>query len=196
MDLYTDNPDAIVFVNGKSTGKTVQEMDPFGPVKLDGSVEIYAQKEFVTGVRKSTPVVIDENTYDINLYIGYDDYDEQYDIETKRTEELRAMAEEEQAIMDTIYNHYRRISNDDFESAYQLFSKNMKKKFDVDGWAKGLEPNLRDDVTTIDVEEIDGNKAVAYIEMTSYDDNGDGTVTAKNGKELESRQRRRTVEAG
>ena len=35
---------------------------------------------------------------------------------------------------------------------------------------------MRDNVTKLDVISVDGNKAKAYIEMTSYDDQGDGTV--------------------
>ncbi len=44
------------------------------------------------------------------------------------------------------------------------------------GWEKGLQKTMRDVVTTLDVISVDGNKAKAYIEMTSYDDQGDGSV--------------------
>ena len=35
---------------------------------------------------------------------------------------------------------------------------------------------MSDEVTVLNVTEIDSDKAVAYVEMTSYDDNEDGTT--------------------
>ena len=41
----------------------------------------------------------------------------------------------------------------------------------------------------MDVISVDGNKAKAYIEMTSYDDQGDGTdISPRVGRLLESYQ--------
>ena len=57
-----------------------------------------------------------------------------------------------------------------------IFHHQEKAKSHLTGWEKGFEKTLRDDVKKVDIISVDGNKAKAYIEMTSYDDEGDGTV--------------------
>jgi len=176
LPVYSDNEDATVFVNGKSTKKKVKDFSTFGPVPLDGSVEIYAEKEFATSVHKSDTTIVDENTYDIDLYLDYTDYDEEYDLERAKQEELEKLEGEAADVVDTVYAHYGNISNDNFEDAYNLFSSNMQGKFGLDGWAEGLEANILDDVTSVEVTSVDGNSAHAYIEMTSYDEQDDGSI--------------------
>lgn len=41
---------------------------------------------------------------------------------------------------------------------------------------KGLQQNMYDELGAVEVKQIDANRATAYIEMTSYDDNNDGTT--------------------
>ncbi|WP_068674949.1 zinc ribbon domain-containing protein [Oceanobacillus sp. Castelsardo] len=176
LDIYTDNEDAALFVNGKDTKKHIGDLNQFGPVPLDGSVEVFAQKDFSSGLKKSKKVKITEDIYDLNLYLDYDDDDEEYELAQKEAEAMAKMEEEEAEVAETVYNHYSRISNDDFQNAYNLFSSNMKKKFGVDGWAKGLEANIRDYVSTVQVQSVNENNAKAYLEMTSYDDQEDGSI--------------------
>ncbi|WP_428909858.1 TcaA NTF2-like domain-containing protein [Niallia sp. Krafla_26] len=80
------------------------------------------------------------------------------------------------AIESAIRLHYGSISNNDFSTAYNVFSKNRRSKVTQSGWEKGLQQNLYDELTRIEVEQIDGSNGVAYIEFTSYDDNSDGTI--------------------
>lgn len=176
LDIYTDNDDAILFVNGKNTKSHIADLNSFGPIPLDGSVEVFAQKEFSSGVKKSKKVKITEDTYDLDLYLDYTNNDEEYELAQKEAEAIAEMEEDEAEVAETIYNHYKRISNDDFQNAYNLFSTNMKKKFGVDGWAKGLEANIRDNVSTVEVQSINENSAKAYMEMMSFDDQDDGSI--------------------
>lgn len=176
LPVYSDNEDATVYVNGESTEKQVKDFSVFGPVPLDGSVEVYAEKEFATSIHKSDTNVIDENTYQLDLYLDYTDYDEEYDLERAEREEIEKLEGEAQKVAEAIYDHYGNITQDNYQEAYNLFSSSMQGKFDVDNWSEGLQANILDDVTTVQVKSVDGNNAEAYIEMTSYDDQDDGSV--------------------
>ncbi|WP_106496163.1 zinc ribbon domain-containing protein [Lentibacillus sp. Marseille-P4043] len=176
VELYSDNGDAVLYVNEKSTKKTINNIGKLGPIPMNGSVEVFAQKKFATGVKKSDKVKITEDTYDLDLNLGYDDYDEEYELTQAEMEKQVKLEEQSDEVIETIYDHYKRISNDDFKSAYNLFSSNMKDKFGVDGWAKGLKANISDDVTFVEVESIDGDSAKAYLEMTSYDNQEDDST--------------------
>ena len=58
VDLYSwYEDDAILYVNGKSTNKTLEEIDMLGPIPMDGSVKTFIQR----GNQKSKEVVIKED---------------------------------------------------------------------------------------------------------------------------------------
>lgn len=59
LSLYSNREDAIVYINGKSTGKTIREMDGFGPVTTDGSMKLYAVAEGSSGKIKSNVVSVE-----------------------------------------------------------------------------------------------------------------------------------------
>lgn len=80
------------------------------------------------------------------------------------------------AIESTIRLHYGSISNENFSTAYNLFSSLFKQQVSQTVWEKGLQQNMYDELGAVEVKQIDANRATAYIEMTSYDDNNDGTT--------------------
>lgn len=80
------------------------------------------------------------------------------------------------AIESTIRLHYGSISNENFSTAYNLFSSSFKQQVSQTVWEKGLQQNMYDELGAVEVKQIDANRATAYIEMTSYDDNNDGTT--------------------
>lgn len=80
------------------------------------------------------------------------------------------------AIESTIRLHYGSISNENFSTAYNLFSSSFKQQVSQSVWEKGLQQNMYDELGAVEVKQIDANRATAYIEMTSYDDNNDGTT--------------------
>ncbi|PKG22905.1 TcaA NTF2-like domain-containing protein [Niallia nealsonii] len=84
------------------------------------------------------------------------------------------------AIESMVRLHYGSISNNDFTIAYDLFSSSRKKKMSKEGWEDGLKQNIYDEITNIQVEQTDENKGKVYIEMTSYDDNTDGTTLVQD----------------
>ena len=171
IDLYSwYEDDAILYVNGKSTNKTLEEIDMLGPIPMDGSVKTFIQR----GNQKSKEVVIKEGMRDVEFKLAEEKIAEVEDKET--TTESSDASSEDGAIADTIESHYNGISTTNYAGAYDYFSSSRKGKVTFEGWKKGLQNTLRDNVTKLDVISVDGNKAKAYIEMTSYDDQGDGTV--------------------
>jgi hypothetical protein len=46
----------------------------------------------------------------------------------------------------------------------------------MEGWGKGLQHNMKNEINTVEVTQLEGDSAAVYIELTSYDDNGDGTI--------------------
>ncbi|MBC8062984.1 MAG: hypothetical protein H7Y18_20325 [Clostridiaceae bacterium] len=69
VSIDSDYEDAKLFVNGKDTKILVKDAKKFGPVSKDGSVKIYAEKEFPWGLIKSEEVKVDENS-SINLKLA------------------------------------------------------------------------------------------------------------------------------
>ena len=173
VELYSwSDDDAIVYVNGKSTNKTIDELEMLGPILMDSSVKVYAQK----GNQKSKEFVVDEKTSSLDFDIE--------ESESARVTVARKGAEasatnnkgEEKAIENAIVSHSTGISDANYPDAYDYFSSARKSKVTLEGWQKGLKNTMKDEVTTVDVISVDGNTAKAYIEMTSYDDQGDNTV--------------------
>ena len=93
---------------------------------------------------------------------------------------LNASSDERGAVESAVRLHYGSISNDDFTTAYNQFSSKRKGKVSKEGWEKGLQANIYDEITYIDVTEVNDNRATVYVEMTSYDDNQDGTILVQD----------------
>ena len=178
--IYSTEEDAFVYINGKSTKKTVKELDALGPIPMDGSLKVYAQKESSSGVQKSEEITIEEDMTNIRLPIERVEPTKTVELDTKKETAEKTVeadsSDEEGAIINTIVAHYGGISSNDFSAAYNHFSASRKKKVSLAGWEKGLQENIRDDVTTVEVKNVNGNAAKAYIEMTSYDNQEDGTI--------------------
>ncbi|WP_409292633.1 zinc ribbon domain-containing protein [Peribacillus sp. SCS-37] len=181
IDLDSNYADADVYVNGKSIGKKVSDLEGIGPVERNGTVKVMVKKKFKAGEKKSNEAVITKDTDSLSLNIDY--YENLYDTDyySESDEDTAAdyaatFEEEASEIKDLIREHYDYITYDDFESAYDLFSSSRKSKVSLSGWEKGFADNLRDEVTTLRVESIDGDSASAYVEMTSYDGKDDGST--------------------
>lgn len=55
--------DAKLFANGKDTGLVIKDAKNFGPVSKDGSVKLYAQKDFPWGTVKGEEIAVTGNRY-------------------------------------------------------------------------------------------------------------------------------------
>ena len=67
VTIYSDYDDAIVYVNGKSTGKRAGNITEFGPVETDGSTKISAKLKLPSVTVKSNEVAIHEPDQEVEL---------------------------------------------------------------------------------------------------------------------------------
>lgn len=66
VSVNSDYEDAKLFSNGKDTGLAIVDAKKFGPISKDGSVRLYAQKDFPWGTIKSEEVAADGSS---NIYL-------------------------------------------------------------------------------------------------------------------------------
>lgn len=173
ITLYSNYDDAILYVNNKNTKKQMGELNEIGPVPLDGSVKLFAQRKFTEGIKKSHIVLLNEGMSEADLNIDF----EETAMDTSYTYDPATYSyTDEEDIKNVILQHYSSITADDFSSAFQLFSSPRKTQVTLDAWSKGLQKNIEDNVTSFGTINVDGDTATAYIEMTSYDKSGANTL--------------------
>ena len=173
VSLSSNYEDAIVFINGESTEKTVNDLSTFGPVLTDGTVKIHAEVTQEGHKLKSKEVAVTEEDQSIRLYID----DSIIEKEKERKEQAARDREQEiYAVEEAVYSHYHYIGYDYYSSAYDLFSSGRKQKVNYEKWKEGLLNNIDNDVTKVVVDSLDGDKAVASFEMTSRDFQDDGSI--------------------
>lgn len=175
VDLYSDNGDATLYVNGESTDKKLDDIEALGPVPKDDSIELFAKKKFSTGVKKSDPVTVGKDTNNADLYLDYDDYDEKHDEKQGEADDKK----DKEEALDVINDHYEAITDEDYESAYDLFSADKQNQFNAEEWSKDLADTMKDDVTLTEVDNMEDDTAKVYMEMKSYDEDDDGSVHVK-----------------
>ena len=171
--LYTNDDEATLVVNGKSTEKTIGEIDKLGPIKLDGSIQLYAERVTDDGKERTEVVVVEEDTYSVNLYFEEVVVEVEEIVQDESESEVTSDVEN---IEQTIYNHYNRISSGDYSGAYSLFTSSKRSAMTESSWAEAIKTTISDEVTYLNVNEINQNKATAYIHMTSKDKQEDGTT--------------------
>ena len=69
VSLSSNYDEAIVFINGESTEKAVDDLSTFGPVLTDGTVKIHAEVTQEGHKLKSEEVAVTEENQSIRLYI-------------------------------------------------------------------------------------------------------------------------------
>ncbi|MHA2961942.1 zinc ribbon domain-containing protein [Priestia megaterium] len=65
--ISSDYDDATLVVNNKDTKTKIGDIDYLGPLPMDGSVKIYAKREFDSGEKKTEEVSIKKGTEDVAL---------------------------------------------------------------------------------------------------------------------------------
>jgi|GEM_PF-2403455 len=67
INVASDERDAAIFIDGKDTGLTTGGFEDIGPLPLDGSSEVYVQKEYPWGVIQSEKVPIKDSYIRVEL---------------------------------------------------------------------------------------------------------------------------------
>jgi uncharacterized membrane protein YvbJ len=188
---FVTDPDADIYINEKKISINPSSAVDIGPIATDGSVSVYAKLETEDDTLKSNTVTI-TNANDVYLNFEYsaaslvkspelekDSVDDTSDT-SDTSESVFTGVDESSDVENTIRTHYASISNDDFVTAHSLFSAARRSKVPLDGFTKGLQENIRNEVTMVEVESVYGSTATAYFEMTSYDLKQDGSTVVKN----------------
>lgn len=169
--IYSNNDNAVLFVNGKSTGLKIADLEEFGPVPTDGSMTLHAEVKTAKGTLKSNKVKIEEPGESIELL-----FDEEEMMEDIPLDSMENSGDEQLEIENVVMNHYSNISNGDYEAAYQLFSSNRRNEISYEKWIKGLQNNFKNEVSDLNVESIESDRATVSFHLTSYDKKKDGTT--------------------
>ncbi len=168
ISIYSDEADAILFVNGKSTGKKIADIESFGPVPVDGSMKLQA---VLSDGKKSNEEKVTEPDQEVDLYFDSSSSDFSFS-QPADNSSTGAMGDAAAAVR----NHYNDITNGNYAGAYNLMSSARRAKYSLDGWTKGFSNNIRDEVT-IDSEQFPSSTtAIVSFTLTSYDKQSDGTT--------------------
>lgn len=180
--VYSNDENAVLFVNGKSTGKKIADIDSFGPVPTDGTIKLHAERT-KDGKKEKTEEfeVTDDSSIDLIF--------EEPETETASAEAdlqgyMDAIGEEQ--IESFMYDHFvtqvNAFNNRDFDVAKETLDPNGKSYIENRKYIKYLEEKgiteEFHDMELLDYEPVEGGFNVTTEESyTIY--YGDGTSKYK-----------------
>lgn len=181
--VYSNDDNAVLFVNGKSTGKKIADIDSFGPVPTDGSIKLHAERT-INGKTEKTEEF--EVTDDSNLdFIFKEPETKAASSETDIQGYMDAIGEKQ--IKSFMYNHFvtqvNAFNDRDFEEAKETLDPNgdaynETKKYIKVLEEKGITEEFHD-MNLIDYKPVKGGFNVTTEESyTIY--YGDGTAKNKD----------------
>ncbi|WP_315906921.1 TcaA 3rd/4th domain-containing protein, partial [Priestia koreensis] len=177
--VSSNEDDAVLYINGKSTGKKMKSVDKLGPVPTDGSMELQAVLLNGKKTDKSEVFTVEDDE-DPYLYIESIEEDDPSLTTMTDGDYLGDTIEDNgdgyTGIQQSVEQHYSYISDGNYSAAYELFSSDRQGKVKYESWAAGLKNTIKDDATVINVNQIDNSHASVTFSMTSYDAQTDGST--------------------
>ncbi|MDE3840204.1 hypothetical protein C0966_12690 [Bacillus methanolicus] len=180
--VYSNDENAVLFVNGKSTGKKIADIDSFGPVPTDGTIKLHAERTINGKTEKTEEFeVTDDSSID---FIFEEPETEAASAEADIQGYMDAIGEEQ--IESFMYDHFvtqvNAFNNRDFDVAKETLDPNGKSYIENRKYIKYLEEKgiteEFHDMELIDYEPVDGGFNVTTEESyTIY--YGDGTSKYK-----------------
>ncbi|MGE7218033.1 TcaA 3rd/4th domain-containing protein [Priestia koreensis] len=184
--VSSNEDDAVLYINGKSTGKKMKSVDKLGPVPTDGSMELQAVLLNGKKTDKSEVFTVED---DEDPYLYIESAEEELDpalttsaVEnnsegTSGNNSMDGDATDEYLVIQyAVEQHYSYISDGNYSAAYELFSSDRQGKVKYESWAAGLKNTIKDDATVINVNQIDDSHASVTFSMISYDAQTDGST--------------------
>lgn len=190
VSVYSNGDGAEIYANGKNTGKKVGKIDSFGPVPIDGSLELYGVLNRDGGPIKSSPVKI---TGDGAIYLEFKEIaDEEKKMKAKQAAQealnqyggdYNSTQEKMQSFMnDYLSTSVEAINARNFNLVVSYLSQNGKQYTEAKDYinyvaSKGITESLLN-LTVQNVESTDsGYKVKTREEYTIY--YGDGSLKDK-----------------
>ncbi|UNL84809.1 TcaA 3rd/4th domain-containing protein [Priestia koreensis] len=177
--VSSNEDDAVLYINGKSTGKKMKSVDKLGPVPTDGSMELQAVLLNGKKTDKSEVFTVED---DEDPYLYIESIEEDDPSLTTMTDgdypgdTIEDNGDGYTGIQQSVEQHYSYISDGNYSAAYELFSSDRQGKVKYESWAAGLKNTIKDDATVINVNQIDNSHASVTFSMTSYDAQTDGST--------------------
>ncbi|TKC16971.1 zinc ribbon domain-containing protein [Robertmurraya kyonggiensis] len=179
VDVYSNEENSTLFVNGKSTGSKIMDFYEFGPLPTDGSIVLHAEYETEKGVIKSNEIKVLDDTEEV--YLEFD--------ENKLYPELMSYEDTyvEDFMEEYIYTSVDAMNNGDFslvENFHHPDGKSYNESKDYIDYivSKGIKEDLIN-VEIVDYEELEeSEEGNWYLVHTTeeYDIHySDGTTTRK-----------------
>ena len=132
VDVYSNEYDATLFVNGKSTGLKIDDIYNFGPVKTDGSMVLHAEVKTDKGTIKTNEVkIVSED----DVYLEFDE-SELYPSEEEETSTNDAVATSEatkdelQSFISDYLSYGTSVINEGGFSVVESFHHPDRKSYD------------------------------------------------------------------
>lgn len=141
VTVHSNNEDAIVYINGKSTKKSIYNIDSIGPVPLDGSVTLQAIVTDDGKTYKTDKVKVKET--DITLDFKYI---EDQITKAEQEEKLADLADEQYDDIEDFYTRFREayesdVNNHVYDATSYYIASNSKLEKDY----KSYFPKFVDD---------------------------------------------------
>lgn len=136
-EIWSNDPDAIVHINGESTGKTVEELPLVGPINADETIDLLAERKTENGDFEQSEVVTAAAGSFIQLPIFSNSEVAKEDAEEKNEEESEEVIEQadDDVTVDEVTEEELQLFIADFRAAYEN-SLNGKDFSIIDGFLK------------------------------------------------------------
>ncbi|WP_188206797.1 zinc ribbon domain-containing protein [Alkalibacillus aidingensis] len=189
VDLHSNYSDAEIIVDGKPTGKSVEELPTLGPVPDDGSLVVQATKSFPwqdqiyseeVEILDQYSVSLDINPVNQDLQETIIDVVRQYEIES-----TKAFKDNNPSVInvlgDEMFNAYESEIESNIEDEVSYYGKGADEiTFDLSSFSY----NADDDILFVDVQ-------TTYVGDYANDDDEEYIEYIINGNDLESRDGKR-----
>ncbi|WP_042354138.1 zinc ribbon domain-containing protein [Bacillus rubiinfantis] len=166
VTVESNNEDAILYVNGKSTHKKIKDVGEFGPVKTDGSMKLQAVYTIDAHTVKSNEETITSDGQSVYLDILATDF---VGDPPSYEDDYTYAGTDEESLGQTVENHYTYISTGNYEEAFALLSPKKKKNYNYDNWVRDSKNNYKNVVTITSATLIDEYNGEVQFTLTSYD---------------------------
>lgn len=172
VEIYSNEPDAILFVNGKDTGKKISEIEKFGPFLLNGETTVHAEVEKDGQILKTDDVPVtgkyidllfDEPTTtpttdhagqnDTGFFAGLEGFFDKYFPNIKPSSDL-----EEQQLLNGLFNQNNPAFYESKDYQHKVKKKNTTQKLKSFSMVNSKQDDSGMIITTNETYEITDKK--------------------------------------
>lgn len=133
VTLYSNDDDAILYVNGKSTDQTISDVVELGPIPFDGSVVLHAERKVDGVIEKTETVEVVSDTVELYFEEREEDSSEKTIVSTDYDQNAI-----EQYMLNFYHLNVQAINRGDFSLASHLYDPNGKAYGEMEAYVDQL----------------------------------------------------------